>query len=99
MASFPRRDAAPVFASMSCYRCHRLDIPCVLPIGSRTCAHCSHLKRRCSPRNDSAATRRFRSRLVNLRSALTAVLGVLDSVDFGPVGRVSPPSFDCCVDS
>jgi hypothetical protein len=82
MAPFPCSDATPVLASISCYRCRQLDVPCMLPVGSRSCVHCSQSRSCCRiTRGGGAVARRFRDRLAKLRSALTEVLRTLDSVD------------------
>ena len=83
MAPSARHIAAPVLATISCHYCRRMDIPCVLPVGSRTCVNCSRLRRHCRVSRDdnTAVTRRFRTRMSALRAALTGVLSILDSVD------------------
>jgi hypothetical protein len=81
--SFVRRsDAVPAVASDICNRCHRLDIPCMINVGSRVCISCSRAKLRCrSLRHQSGTSARFRERLAVLRTAISDVLNVLDSVD------------------
>jgi hypothetical protein len=82
MSFSSRRDAAPVFAAISCSHCHRLDVPCLLPAGTRTCTNCVRLRRPCRiSRGRDIAARRFRTRVENLRTALSSFLGALDSID------------------
>ena len=82
MASLRYREGDAIAALIICCRCRRLDLPCLLPPGSRTCTCCHSSKSRCrsSQRRDNT-NRRFRARLASLRVATSAVLSALDSVD------------------
>lgn len=82
MSSASHSTAVPAFASDICNHCHRLDIPCLVNVGSRFCSACSRAKLRCrSARTHNDTSARFRERLSVLRAAINGVLNALDSVD------------------
>ena len=82
MSLIRRSDVVPAIAPDICNRCHRLDIPCMINVGSRVCISCSRAKLRCrSLRHHSGTSARFRERLAVLHTAISDVLNVLDSVD------------------
>ena len=73
---------APVPARAPCVRCRHADVVSLVPVGNRTCVRCASLRVRCRvARDNSALIRRFRSRMLALRSAITNVINTLDSVD------------------
>jgi hypothetical protein len=85
MASLRRRDGTPTAALIICCRCRRLDLPCLLPPGSRTCTCCHSSRSRCrSSQRHTDTSRRFRARLALLRTAVSDILSALDSVDLVP---------------
>ena len=82
MSSLIRHNVSPAIATDICNRCHRLDIPCMIKVGSRVCVACTRSKLRCrSTRSRRGVSARFRERLSTLRVAINDVLGALDSVD------------------
>jgi hypothetical protein len=86
-----RHPAASVLAKDPCARCSRAGISCRLRPGRRVCDRCALRRRPCVSARASVHTqRRFRDCVERVRSELTSLLSLLDSIDLPLSGSPEP---------